>query len=60
GAPAAGLGGPGLTERLGRAYREFGRFRPEADRPEADRPEADRPEAADEGAATTSGGGTAT
>ncbi|WP_433686871.1 SWIM zinc finger family protein [Micromonospora carbonacea] len=65
GAPAAGLGGPGLTERLGRAYREFGRFRPEADRPEADRPEADRPEAdrpeaADDGAATTSGGGTAT
>ncbi|MEV5820970.1 SWIM zinc finger family protein [Micromonospora haikouensis] len=50
GAPAAALGGPGLTERLGRAYREFGRFRPEADRPEAD----------GDGAATTSGGGTAT
>ncbi|MFC8848123.1 SWIM zinc finger family protein [Micromonospora sp. NPDC057141] len=31
GAPAAALGGPGLTERLGRAYREFGRARPEAD-----------------------------
>ncbi|MFF3854721.1 SWIM zinc finger family protein [Micromonospora sp. NPDC002575] len=45
GAPPAALGGPGLTERLGRAYREFGRFRPEAD---------------GDGAATTSGGGTAT
>ncbi|WP_229403558.1 SWIM zinc finger family protein [Micromonospora okii] len=32
GAPGAALGGPGLVERLGPAYREFGRYRPEADR----------------------------
>nr|WP_243715786.1 SWIM zinc finger family protein [Micromonospora sp. KC207] len=31
GAPAPALGGPGLVERLRRAYREFGRARPEAD-----------------------------
>ncbi|MCX4470824.1 SWIM zinc finger family protein [Micromonospora sp. NBC_01655] len=33
GAPAPALGGPGLLERLRRAYREFGRARPEPDRP---------------------------
>ncbi|MEO3775502.1 SWIM zinc finger family protein [Micromonospora sp. B11E3] len=31
GAPAPALGGPGLVERLRRAYREFGRARPEPD-----------------------------
>ncbi|WP_320066825.1 SWIM zinc finger family protein [Micromonospora sp. RTGN7] len=31
GAPAPALGGPGLVERLHRAYREFGRVRPEVD-----------------------------
>ncbi|WP_405105745.1 SWIM zinc finger family protein [Micromonospora sp. NBC_01405] len=32
GAPAPALGGPGLLERLRRAYREFGQARPEAGR----------------------------
>jgi uncharacterized Zn finger protein len=49
GAPAPALGGPGLTERLRRAYREFGRSRPEAD-----------PSTGSPAPVIASGGGTAT
>ncbi|SCL38042.1 Uncharacterized conserved protein, contains Zn finger domain [Micromonospora rhizosphaerae] len=34
GPPGPAIGGPGLTERLRRAYREFGRPRPPADSPQ--------------------------
>ncbi|MGC4804260.1 SWIM zinc finger family protein [Micromonospora sp. DT233] len=52
GAPAPALGGPGLVERLHRAYREFGRARPEADAPVHTGPSAARVTASDDGSAT--------
>ncbi|GAA2717717.1 SWIM zinc finger family protein [Micromonospora olivasterospora] len=48
GAPAPALGGPGLVERLRRAYREFGRPRPETDRGPSSRPPGS-PEPAESG-----------